>query len=709
MAAVLVASFGAFLAFTDTTVVNVAFPNLEAAFPHATVGDLSWILNTYSIVFAGMLVVGGRVADLVGRRRIFKVGLLLFTVASGLCAAANSVEMLIVFRALQGAGAAMLVPASLGVVVHASPVERRSHALSLWAAAAALAAGLGPPLGGWLVDLYNWRLVFLINLPLGLLAWLFTRRVVIESRAPGRRLMPDLRGALMLSIALAALTLGIVEGSMWGWHSPPTLIAFIVAALGLAATVRSSTRHQSPILDPALLRIRGFAVSNLVTLAVGLGLYTYLLTHILWLHYVWGYSLLLAGLAVAPGAVVAAISSGPFGKLADRFGPRVVMVPGALIWAGAYVWYAARVGLHPDFLGQWLPGQVLSGIGVGATLPVATSGGLRSVPARRYATASAINASARQLGGVLAIALLTIFIAHPSAGSLPSELRYGWELAAGSFAAAAFIGLLFGPVRSADDHSDSSSRTPLVATGRAPTLVSTAADPSPTDFLGLLPSVIREEILDVGDVGHLRAGEILFRAGEQGDTLFALRSGRLEVRLSDGSVRALSPGAVVGELALLTEAPRSATVVARRDSTVVAISRDQLEHLALERPAVAHAVAKGVANMLKESRPLRSPAPPTPKVIGLVALDADVPIAALGDALHEQLTTAGGGCRIARLDAPGAGSLDQAEQDSDRVLLVAGSDSAWRESCIRQADSSSRPSDPILAGLAPSETGRTSS
>jgi EmrB/QacA subfamily drug resistance transporter len=388
--AVAVAAFGAFLAFMDSTVVNVAFPNLEAAFPHASVGDLSWILNAYNIVFAGLLVLAGRFADLLGRRRLFKIGLVVFTVTSGLCALSTSIDMLIVFRIFQGAGAAMLVPASLGVVVHASPIEHRSHSLSLWAAAGALAAGLGPPIGGGLVDLYNWRLVFVINVPLGIIAWLLVRRTVIESRAPGRRLMPDLRGALVLSLALAAVTLGIVQGSSWGWASPATVVTFVIAAACAGLAVESSRRHRSPILDPALLRVRGFTVSNLIAILAGLGLYTYLLTHILWLHYVWGYSLLLAGLAVAPGAVVAAITAGPFGKLADRFGPRVVVVPGAVVWAGAYVWYTTRVGLHPDFLGRWLPGQVISGIGVGATLPVATSGGLATVPAGRYATEGAL-------------------------------------------------------------------------------------------------------------------------------------------------------------------------------------------------------------------------------------------------------------------------------------------------------------------------------
>src|SRR6516165_1029386 len=179
MVAVGVAAFGAFLAFMDSTVVNVAFPSLQAAFPTARIGTLSWVLNSYNVVFAGLLVLAGRVADLAGRRRVFRSGLLVFAVSSAACAASMSVPVLIGFRVVQGAGAAMLVPASLGIVVHAPAQEHRHEALGLWAAAGALAAGLGPPIGGALVDLFNWRWVFLINVPLALVAWVATRGGVL--------------------------------------------------------------------------------------------------------------------------------------------------------------------------------------------------------------------------------------------------------------------------------------------------------------------------------------------------------------------------------------------------------------------------------------------------------------------------------------------------------------------------------------------------
>ena len=216
----LVASFGAFLAFLDSTIVNVAFPDIAASFPGTSIGDLSWVLTAYNIVFAAFLVVAGRLADLFGRRRTFIVGVAVFTAASGLCAVATSVEALVAFRVLQGIGAAVLVPASLALVVEGYGPARRAHGVGLWGAAAAIASGLGPPIGGALVEAADWRLAFLVNVPLGLVAMVLARRCLVESRAAGRRRTPDLRGALLLAATLGLLTLGLVQGPEWGWTTP---------------------------------------------------------------------------------------------------------------------------------------------------------------------------------------------------------------------------------------------------------------------------------------------------------------------------------------------------------------------------------------------------------------------------------------------------------------------------------------------------------
>jgi NTE family protein len=214
-AVLLVAAFGAFLAFLDSTIVNIAFPAIQRYFHNSDISSLSWVLNAYNIAFAAFLVAGGRIADLLGRKRMFIYGVVLFTAASGLCAAADSVGQLVAFRVLQGIGAAVLVPASLALVVESFDAARRAHGVGLWGAAAAIASGLGPPIRGALVDASSWRWVFLVNLPLGVVAVVVARRGLVESRASGRRRVPDLRGAALLAIALGCLTLGLVKGPDW--------------------------------------------------------------------------------------------------------------------------------------------------------------------------------------------------------------------------------------------------------------------------------------------------------------------------------------------------------------------------------------------------------------------------------------------------------------------------------------------------------------
>jgi len=441
----LVASFGAFLAFLDSTIVNVAFPDIQRSFPDAALSSLSWVLNAYNIVLAAFLVAAGRFADVLGRKRMFVVGVVVFTLASALCAAATSVEQLIGYRVLQGFGAALLIPASLALVVEGFDLSRRAHGVGLWGAAAAIASGLGPPAGGALVAVSSWRLAFLVNVPLGIAAVVLARRSLVESRAPGARRTPDLRGALLLAGALGLLTLAVVQVPDWGWDDSRVLGASVGAALCLVGFVVSSRTHRAPLLDPALLRVRSFAVGNALTVLAGTGFYAYLLTHVLYLHHVWDYSLLRAGLAVAPAAFVAAVVAAVLGKVADRRGHTVILVPGALLWAASLLWYLERVGPTPQFLTEWLPGQLVQGVGVGATLPVLGSAALARLPAGGgYATASAVVTSARQLGAVLGIALLVLLIGTPTPDEARDALRTGWVFAAVCFVAVAAGSLLLG-------------------------------------------------------------------------------------------------------------------------------------------------------------------------------------------------------------------------------------------------------------------------
>src|SRR4249919_496031 len=234
--AVAVACAGAFLAFLDATIVNIAFPDISRSFAGSGRDALSWVLDGYFVVIAALLVPAGGLADRFGHRRIFLLGVAGFTAASLLCAVAPSLTMLIAFRVLQGIGAAMIAPASLAIVLDSFPVERRAAGVGLWGAAAAAAAATGPTLGGALVEASSWRLVFLVNLPLGAAILLAGRKRLPRPKIVDSRL-PDLPGAAMLALGLAAITLGIVEGNDWGWASSATLAVFAAAALLLAGVV----------------------------------------------------------------------------------------------------------------------------------------------------------------------------------------------------------------------------------------------------------------------------------------------------------------------------------------------------------------------------------------------------------------------------------------------------------------------------------------
>ncbi len=244
-----VSSLGVIVALVDATIVNIAFPDIQSSFPDAGLSKLSWVLSGYNIVFAAFLVAAGRMADLVGRRRTYLVGLWIFTLASGLCAVATSANALIAARLLQALGAALLIPSSLGLVLEAFSHEHRSHAVALLTAVGALAAGIGPSLGGFLVTVSDWRLVFLVNIPVGIVAIVLARRHLIESREPGHRRLPDLLGSVLSALAIGLLVLGVVQGPEWGWSSVGVLVSWLAAVLLGALVIWRCTWHRSPIFD----------------------------------------------------------------------------------------------------------------------------------------------------------------------------------------------------------------------------------------------------------------------------------------------------------------------------------------------------------------------------------------------------------------------------------------------------------------------------
>jgi EmrB/QacA subfamily drug resistance transporter len=426
-----VTALGAFMASLDLSIVNVAFPALERSFPHDSRASLAWVITGYSIVFASLLVTAGRSADRLGRRRLFFIGLGIFTLGSALCGLAPSVDLLVAGRFIQGSGAAAMLPASLGLLLGAFPAERRSQVVALWGGIGALAVATGPSLGGLLVSGPGWRWVFFVNLPIGAVGYLVGRRVLTETTTVTSGARPDYAGVVLVSATLAALVLGITEGPTWGWSSGRVIVCFAGAVLVGAAFLRRSARHPEPVLDLTLFRSRSFTVANAATVLYAMGFFAMLLGNILFLTSVWHYSILRAGLAVTPGPLVVAAVSGPAGRVAQRIGFRTVLMVGFTVFAGGLTWYATLVGLHPSYTARWLPATLITGLGIGLTFPVLSAAAVSSLHIERFAVGSAVNQTARQVGGAFGVALLVVILGTPrSPMDALVHFRHLWAFAA---------------------------------------------------------------------------------------------------------------------------------------------------------------------------------------------------------------------------------------------------------------------------------------
>jgi EmrB/QacA subfamily drug resistance transporter len=441
-----VTAVAVFMSFLDVTIVNIAFPDIRASFPDSSLSELSWILNAYTIVFAAALVPAGRLADRFGRRRFFFLGLLVFLAASVACGAAGSVEVLVAARAVQALGGAMLVPASLGLLLPEFPLERRATATALWGATGAVAAAAGPSLGGVLVDWQGWRAVFYVNLLIGLPALIPARRLLRESREP-RTPFPDALGGLLLATGVGTLVLAIVEGPEWGWDSVRIVGLFALSAALLAVFLGRSARHRAPVIELSLFRVRSFAVANAGGFVFASGFYALLLCNVLFLTGVWHYSILKAGAALTPGPLLAAVAAPIGGRLSDRFGQRVVAVPGSLLFAAGALLFALLTGSEPAYATEFLPASILGGIGIGLTFAAFGSAAVAELPRNRYSTGGAINNCIRQIGAAVGVATLIVLLGTPSSDNALHLFHRAWVLIALTGAVAAVIGLTLGRVR----------------------------------------------------------------------------------------------------------------------------------------------------------------------------------------------------------------------------------------------------------------------
>jgi EmrB/QacA subfamily drug resistance transporter len=343
-----VLSLAAFMASLDLFIVNVAFPEIGRNFAGSSLSDLSWVLNGYAVLYAALLVPLGRLADRYGRMAGFLGGLALFTIASAACAASPNLWSLVAFRGLQAVGAAALTPTSLGLLLAATPAERRVRAVRSWAAIGALAAASGPFIGGLLVQA-SWRWVFIVNVPVGLLGLAAARRFVPDSRDATVTRIPDLLGALLIAVGIGALALGLVKGPNWGWSSSADVVAFVVAAVGIGGFWMRSCRHPLPVVEPALLRVRAFAWSNVTAVLFSVAFAGGLLAAVLWLQDVWHWSALRTGLAIAPGPLMVPVFAGVSQRIAHRVRVGHLAAIGCVAFAAGTALVAIRVGAHPSY------------------------------------------------------------------------------------------------------------------------------------------------------------------------------------------------------------------------------------------------------------------------------------------------------------------------------------------------------------------------
>ncbi len=407
-----VLSLAAFMASLDVFIVNVAFDDIGRDFHGTTLSQLSWVLNAYAIVYAALLVPAGRIADRYGRKGGFLVGLAVFTVASAACAASDGIWMLVAFRVLQAVGAALLTPASLGLVVAAAAPEQRARSVRIWAATGALAAALGPAVGGILVEA-SWRWVFLVNVPIGVGALIAAAVWVPTSRDESVTRIPDVLGALLLAVSIAALTLGLVEGPTWGWASGRTDAAWAVTVAGLAGFLLSSRRHEAPVIEPALLRVRAFAWSNVTALLFAVPFAAALLTNILWMQQVWGYSAIRTGFAVAPGPLMVPIFAAVAHRLAARVPIGHIVAFGCLLLGAGGIITSLTVDASPNYATSVLIGWLVGGVGVGLALPSILSSATADLPPARAATGSAVVNMSRQIGTALGVSLVVAVLGAP--------------------------------------------------------------------------------------------------------------------------------------------------------------------------------------------------------------------------------------------------------------------------------------------------------
>jgi EmrB/QacA subfamily drug resistance transporter len=441
-----IASLATLATFLDTTILYVAFPDISATFSDTGASELSWVLNAYTIVFAALLIPAGKLADRLGHRRVFLAGSTVFTVASMACGVAPTAEILILFRIVQAVGAAALIPSSLALVMHAFAHDQLPRAVAIWGVAGAVAGALGPTVGAAIIEGLGWRWAFFINLPIGVYTVVSGRRNLHESSDPETR-VPSIVGVALVAGAAGLLSYGVVGTEEVGWLSARTLTILGAGLVTLLVFLAHQRRTEAPALNLELFRIPNFAWGNLAMLVFGTAFASLFFGSILFLTQVWGWSILEAGFGVAPGPALVALVAPRAGRIAGRIGQRPILLVGGVLYASSGAYRLLMLGAEVDYLRDYFPSMVLSGLGVGFVFPQLSSVVAQALPDNRRGVGGASLQAIRQFGGTFGVALTIAFLGTSSdlASALAGYDRIWWLIVLGGL----LTSLLVLPMRTA--------------------------------------------------------------------------------------------------------------------------------------------------------------------------------------------------------------------------------------------------------------------
>ncbi len=401
-------SFALFMIMLDNTVVNVALPSIQRDLGIG-LSELEWTVNAYALTFAVLMLTGGKLADFLGRRRIFLIGLVTFTISSLACGLAATGGTLIGARTVQGIGAALMLPATLSIISATFPAHQRGMAIGIWAGVSAMALAIGPLIGGLITEHINWSWIFFVNVPIGVLGLIVGRLVIKESRDTSAEQRLDFPGLLASAIGLFALTFALIEANSYGWTDPMIIGLFVLSAVSLAAFVLLELHQRSPMLDLSLFRSSTFAGANVVALLVTLAMFGVFFFMSIYMQNILGYSATKTGAAFLPMTILIILIAPISGKASDRIGSRALMTAGMLCLSASLIVFS-RLGLDSTF---WdiLPGLVVGGFGMALVMTPMTAAALGSVPVEKSGVGSGVLNTFRQLGGALGIAVMGAIVA----------------------------------------------------------------------------------------------------------------------------------------------------------------------------------------------------------------------------------------------------------------------------------------------------------